>query len=282
MRTGESHRRSQAKSVDYDAELRLHNQVLRRVYALRRDDDVLDIGCGSGQTTREAAREAPDGRVVGIDHSVQMIDQARKLTEAEGLHNVTFVHADAQTHSFSSESFDVAISRFGTMFFSDPVAAFANIGRALRWGGRLVMMVWQAHEDNEWSVAIAHSLAGDETTELRPSQGSDAFSLADRDTATRTLDAAGFTDVSFTDVHQPVYYGPDVATALMWVRGFACTSEVLTSLDGAAAERTLDRVREMLSAHAGADGIWLDARAWIVAARRGLSGSNADAPQSAL
>jgi SAM-dependent methyltransferase len=261
--------------MDYDAELRLLNQALRRAYALRRDDDVLDIGCGTGQTTREAAREAPDGRAVGIDNAALMIDRARQLTEAEGLPNVRFVHADVQYHPFDTNSFDVAISRFGTMFFRDPVAAFINIGRALREGGRLVMMVWQAHEHNEWSVAIARSLAGDEGTALRPSQGSDEFSLADRDTVTRVLDVAGFTDVSFTDVREPVYYGPDVATALKWVRGFASTNEVLRSLDGASAERTLVRLREMLAAHARADGIWFDARAWTVAARRGLTRSGA-------
>jgi ubiquinone/menaquinone biosynthesis C-methylase UbiE len=147
--------------MDYDAELRLLNQVLRRAYPLRRDDNVLDIGCGTGQTTREAARTAAGGSVVGIDNSAAMIDRARELTEADGLHNVTFVHADAQLHRFPSESFDVAISRFGTMFFSDPVAAFTNIARTLRRDGRLVMMVWQAHERNEWSVAIAHALASE-------------------------------------------------------------------------------------------------------------------------
>jgi SAM-dependent methyltransferase len=199
-----------------------------------------------------------------------MVEGARELTEADGLHNVTFVHADAQIHRFPSESFDVAISRFGTMFFADPVAAFANIAQALRRDGRLVMMVWQAHERNEWSVAIAHALAGD--GELLPPapQGSDPFSLADPDTVTRTLDVAGLTDVTFTDVRQPVYYGPDVATALEWVRGFACTNKVMSFLDSSSAEHALERLRATLAAHAGTDGVWFDASAWIVTARRGL------------
>ncbi|MDQ3871972.1 MAG: methyltransferase domain-containing protein [Chloroflexota bacterium] len=264
--------------VDYDAELRLHNQVLRRAYALRRRDEVLDIGCGTGQTTREAARMAPDGTAVGIDHSAEMIDRARELTEAEGLDNVTFVHADAQIHPFPSERFDVAISRFGTMFFGDPVAAFANIARALRSEGRLVMMVWQAHEHNEWSVAIAHSLAGGEGTLPPTPQASDPFSLADPGTTARTLGAAGFADVTFADVREPVYYGPDVATALKWIRGFAYTNEVLRSLDPAPAERALERLREAIAAHAGADGVWFDARAWIVAARRSPSESDTKWP----
>jgi SAM-dependent methyltransferase len=255
--------------MDYDEELRLLNHVLLRAYALRPDDDVLDIGCGTGQTTREAARIARDGSVVGIDNSAAMIDGAREVTEADDLQNVTFVHADAQTHSFPSESFDVAISRFGTMFFRDPVAAFANIAHALRRDGRLVMMVWQAHERNEWSVTIAHALAGEGRVLPSAPQGSDPFTLADPDTVTRALGAAGFTDVTFTDVRQPVYYGPDVATALEWVRGFACTNHVMSSLDAASAERALERLRATLRTHAGADGVWFGASAWVVAARRG-------------
>src|SRR5919106_832939 len=257
--------------MDYDAELRLLNQALRRAYSLPLDDDVLDIGCGTGQTTREAAREAPDGTAVGIDNSGQMMDRARELTDAEGPHNVTFVHADAQNHPFSSESFDIAISRFGTMFFRDPVAAFANIVQALRRDGRLVMMVWQAHQHNEWSVAIARALSGDGESLPPAPQGSDPFSLADEDTVTGTLDVAGFTDVTFTDVREPVYYGPDVATALEWVRGFACTNNVMSSLDFASAEHALERLRATLAAQAGANGVWFDAWAWIIAARRGLT-----------
>jgi SAM-dependent methyltransferase len=254
--------------MDYDAELRLHNDLLHRAYALRRDDHVLDIGCGTGQTTREAARMAAGGRAVGIDSSARMIARARELAEVEGFLNVTFVNADAQLHPFRSELFDVAISRFGTMFFRDPVVAFANIARALRSAGRLVMMVWQVHEHNEWSVEIEKSLAGAEGALPPAPEALDPFSLGDPDIVVRTLDAAGFADVTFTDVHEPIYYGPDVATALEWVRGFARTNEVLRSLDRASAEQTLERLRETLSAHADADGIWFDSRAWIVAARR--------------
>jgi SAM-dependent methyltransferase len=267
--------------MDYDAELRLLNHMLRRAYALRRDDHVLDVGCGTGQTTREAALEAPGGRAVGIDSSAEMIDRARELTKAEGLHNVTFVHADAQNHIFTSEGFDVAISRFGTMFFRDPVAAFANIAHALRREGRLLMMVWQAHELNEWSLVIAHALAGDRGSLPPAPQGSDPFSLANPDTVKRTLGAAGFTDVTFTDVREPVYYGPDVATALEWVGGFACTNEVMRSLDPFSAEDALERLRDTLGAHARSDGIWFDARAWMVSARRGRSGIGANPTASA-
>jgi SAM-dependent methyltransferase len=254
--------------VDYDAELRLHNQVLRRACGVRPHDHILDVGCGTGQTTRQAARKATAGSALGVDLSAPMIDRARELAQAEGLGNVTFQRADAQVHRFPPEQFDLAISRFGTMFFADPAAAFANIGRALHPAGRLVMMVWQGHERNEWDVAIHESLEGfGESTTVAP-EGPDPFSLATPATVEGVLDAAGFADVSFTEVHEPVYYGPDVAAALDWVRGFTCTNEALKRLDPARAERALERLRQTLAAHAGADGIWFDSRAWIVTARR--------------
>ena len=127
---------------DYDDEVRLHDQVLRRAYGLQPHEHVVDIGCGLGQTTREAARMAQAGSAFGVDISAPAIERARELARAQGIRNVTFERADAQVHRFPQGRFDLAISRFGTMFFADPVAAFANVGRALRPDGRLVMMVW--------------------------------------------------------------------------------------------------------------------------------------------
>src|SRR6266540_5140738 len=165
---------SGASPMDYDAELRLLNDVLRRAYRIERHDQVLDIGCGAGQTTREAARMAAEGGALGVDLSVEAIGRARELAQAGGVRNATFVHADAQVHPFPSERFDLAISRFGTMFFLDPVAAFANIGRALRPAGRLVTMVWQGHEQNEWSLAIEEALGA--SSDEPASEAPDPFS----------------------------------------------------------------------------------------------------------
>ncbi len=253
---------------DYDAELRLYNEVLRRACDVRGDDRVLDIGCGTGQTTRDAARLAQAGSALGVDTSAPAIERARQLARVEGLRNVTFEHADAQVYRFSQQRFDLAISRFGTMFFADPVAAFANIGRALRPAGRLVMMVWQAHEHNEWAVAIHQSLGGSGGEGTLAGQGPDPFSLAHPPTVNGILTAAGFVGIAFTGVQQPVYYGPDVATALAWVRGFTCTNEVLKRLDPAAGSRALARLRNALTARMSDDGVWFNSRAWIVTARR--------------
>ena len=211
---------------------------------------------------------AQAGSALGVDISVPAIERARELAEAQGVRNVTFEQADAQVHRFPRERFDLAISRFGTMFFAEPVAAFTNIGRALRPAGRLVMMVWQAHDRNEWDAAIRRSLTGPEGSAAAASAGPDPFSLADPPAVTRILETAGFADVTFTDVREPMYFGPDVATALDWIRGFACTRETLNRLDPAAAARALGRLRTMLAAHSGDKGVRFDSRAWIVTARR--------------
>ncbi|MGH2791988.1 MAG: class I SAM-dependent methyltransferase [Actinomycetota bacterium] len=254
------------RATNYDDELRLLDEVLRGACRIQRHEHVLDIGCGTGQTTRDAGRMAPAGSALGVDISASAIERASELARVERLPNVTFNQGDAQVHHFLSGHFDLAFSRFGTMFFDDPIAAFANIGRALRPAGRLMMMVWQRHEVNEWSVSIERALRGREGAALAP-EASGTFSLADQTTVEGILDAAGFTNVTFSDVREPVYYGGDITAALAWVCGFASTSDALKRLDQASAARALERLREMLSTRAREDGVWFDSRAWIVAAR---------------
>ena len=250
----------------YDAELQRHNEVLRRTAGVQLSDHVLDIGCGTGQTTRQAARTAQAGSALGVDVSATAIEHARELARAEGLHNITFTRADAQVYRLPQQHFDLAISRFGTMFFGDPVAAFGNIGRALRPTGRLAMVVWQARELNEWAVVIRESLEAEGP--VADAQGPDAFSLADQEHVTDILHAAGFTGVTFADVNEPVFYGADVAAALDWIRGFLCTSESLKRLGPAATARTVERLRDALAKRLTAEGVWFDSRAWIVTALR--------------
>jgi ubiquinone/menaquinone biosynthesis C-methylase UbiE len=115
---------------DYDAELHRYHRRLQAALEVRTADHVLDIGCGTGQTTRDAARAAVSGRALGVDISPLMLTRARRATRKDGLRNVRFLHADAQTHAFRAGRFDLGVSRFGTMFFNDPAAAFANIARA--------------------------------------------------------------------------------------------------------------------------------------------------------
>ena len=254
--------------TDYEAELQLHTAPLLAACAIRSHEQAIDIGCGTGQTTREAARLAAMGGALGVDITESMINRARQLAAAEGLTNVRFEHADAQVHSFRPQHYDVAMSRYGTMFFADPVAAFRNIGGALRPGGRLVMMVWQAHEANEWSVAIQRALAPyDPSSSVTPG-AQEHFSLADPGAVERILDAAGFTGVQFSDVREPVYYGASVDAALDWIRGFRYVRDFLQRLDGAAVVHLLAGLRETVASNCSEKGVWFPAREWIVTAKR--------------
>jgi SAM-dependent methyltransferase len=249
---------------DYDAELHLHNELFRAVAHVGTRDRVLDIGCGTGQTTREAARAAVTGSAVGVDLSAPMLERARQLSDDQGLANITYQQADAQVHRFPRTSFDLCISRFGTMFFADPVAAFTNIGRALRPAARLVLLVWQERDRNEWATAIRQTLTAASATP----RGPDPFSLADPTVTEGILAAAGFAEVSFTDVHEPVYYGPDSATAFDAVLRLWEFKDLLANLDAAAAEQARTRLRATLAAHNTDGGVYFDSRAWIITARR--------------
>ncbi|MCM2423971.1 class I SAM-dependent methyltransferase [Streptomyces sp. RKAG293] len=266
--TAAEHGTGRTELFDYDAELRLHNEHLRAAARVGSGDRVLDIGCGTGRTTREAARAAVTGSALGVDVSAPMLERAMRLSDDQGLPNVTYQQADAQVHRFPPEHFDLCISRFGTMFFADPVAAFTNIGSALRPAARLVLLVWQNRDRNEWASALRRSLTPATDTPSPPPSGPDAFSLADQDITEGILTAAGFTDVTFTDVHEPVYYGPDTATAFDSVLRLLKFQDLLADLDAATAEQARTRLRATLAAHDTGSGVYFDSRAWIITARR--------------
>lgn len=251
----------------YDAELRHLNRHFRAAADVHPGDHVLDIGCGTGQTTREAARAAGTGDAFGVDVSASMLARARRHADAEHLHNVVFEHGDAQSHRFPPARFDLCISRFGTMFFTDPIAAFTNIGRAMRPGARLVLLVWQDADRNEWFTAVRHALAG--STPPVPTAGDlEPFSLADPPSTQRILTTAGFTAAGFTAVHEPVYYGPDPDAACDAVLGLRHASDLIASLDAATAAHAADRLRTTLATHHTPSGVQFDSRAWIITAHR--------------
>lgn len=251
-----------------DAQVRRHHLALLDAAAIEASDRVLDVGCGTGQSTRDAARAAAAGDALGVDLSAAMLAVARRLAADEGMANAAFEQADAQVHRFPPAGFDVAISRFGVMFFDDPAAAFANIGRALRPGARLALLVWQARERNEWALVFRQALTGrPEMPELAAT--GHAFALADPAVVREILGAAGFDGVSLSGVHQPVFYGTDVATACDLVRSLPSSLEVLAGLDEAGTARALDRLRAALAAHQTSEGVTFEARSWLITARRG-------------
>jgi ubiquinone/menaquinone biosynthesis C-methylase UbiE len=133
-----------------------HSQFLAAA-AIDETATVLDVGCGSGQATRDAARCATAGSALGVDLSSHMIQLARRRAESEQVVNATFQQADAQVHPFSHQSFDIVISRHGAMFFGDPIAAFTNIARALRPGGCLVPAELAAVRAQRVAQRLLHS-----------------------------------------------------------------------------------------------------------------------------
>src|SRR5437764_8559954 len=179
----------------FDRSIAAYHDAFIDAAAIGPHDRVLDIGCGTGQTTRDAARAATAGSALGVDLSSKMIDLARQLAAREGVANATFEQADAQIHPFAADSFDAAISRTGAMFFGDPVAAFTNIGRALRPGGRLTLLTWQPLAANEWIREISAALAAGRDLPAPPQDAPGPFSLSDPDRVRAILGTAGFTGV---------------------------------------------------------------------------------------
>ncbi len=232
---------------------------------------VLDVGCGCGSTALELSRRvAPTGRVVGVDLSAPMLEVARARAAPGALR---FENADAQTHAFERGGFDLVFSRFGVMFFQDPPAAFSNLRSALRPGGRLTFVCWQALERNPWMAVPLRAIAAH--VELPPRPGPEApgpFALADPERIRAILERAGFRAIECEPLEQPLLLGgPGVS--LDEVVAFALQLGPAAAAIRAAGEEVASRVgpavRAALEPHATAGGVRMDAAAWIVSARRG-------------
>jgi SAM-dependent methyltransferase len=257
-----------AHAERYEATSTGFGQALLRAAAVRASDTILDIGCGTGSSTLALARMAPSGSVVGVDLSSKMLERARAVAEREGLTNVSFEQADAQVHPFPEGSFDVAVSSFGAMFFADPVAAFANIASAVRPGGRLAVVAWRELADNEWLSALRNALAVGRTLPMPPAGAPGPFGLADRDHTAHVLVAAGFEDVEFERVDEPVRFGTDADDAYSFVSTLGMTRGLTQDLDDAGRAAALEGLHATLRAHETSDGVLFGASAWLVRASR--------------
>ncbi|RZT87672.1 methyltransferase family protein [Pseudonocardia sediminis] len=234
--------------------------------AVRPADTVLDIGCGAGQTTRDAARAATGGSALGVDLSSRMLDVARRLAEQEGVANATFRQADAQTYPFAPDSFDVAISRTGAMFFGDPAAAFANIARALRPDGRLVLMTWQPLAQQEWLRSYFAALSAGRDLAPPPSGAPGPLALDEPGHVRDLLGRAGFADVELTGVREPMYVGPDADDATRFILGQF--GGMVDGLDDDARARAVEALHAVMAAHLTDRGVLFDSAIWLVRARR--------------
>jgi SAM-dependent methyltransferase len=231
-------------------------------------DRVLDIGCGTGRSTIEAARLAADGSALGIDLSSQMLAKAREQASAEGIGNVTFVQGDAQVHPFEPEAADIAISDTGCMFFGDPVAAFTNIGRGLRSGGRLALLSWRELEQNEWLTTVRGALALGRDLPTPPPDAPTPFSLADPERVTARLRAAGFRGIQLDPVDEPMEMGTDADDAFEFFKETGIVRGLLDGIDEAGRAQALDDLRTAFKQAETADGVLLGSAAWLITATR--------------
>lgn len=192
-----------AQQERLDRQLDPLGRAALRALAPRPGELVLDVGCGGGQTTLQLGEAVgPRGRVVGIDVSSRMLAAARRRSTPA---HVAFELADAQTHTFA-EPFDAIYSRFGVMFFADPVAAFANLRRTLRPGGRMAFVCWRAETANP-IMTVPMAAAAKYLPPLPPPQNDGApgpFAFADSGRLARILEAAGFGDVAITPHDEPI------------------------------------------------------------------------------
>ena len=258
-----------ARQDAYDRMLAPFAEMIIDAAAIQPGERVVDIGCGCGATTRAVARLVGTGVSVGIDLSGPMLERARADATAAGQTNTRFVRADAQVYEFGDELFDAVISRFGIMFFADPVRAFANIRGAMRDGGRLAFVCWQPLIENEWLLVPGGAIAQHvPLPDLGSPNAPGMFAFADPDRIRTTLTDAGWRDIDVASRHTPLLVGGggSIEDAVGFLREGSIGRAVLAGTDGPTAERALGAVRDALMPYLTADGVQLDAAVWLVRA----------------
>jgi SAM-dependent methyltransferase len=231
---------------------------------------VLDVGCGNGALSLAIGPlVAPTGSVLGLDISGPMLATATARGREAGLTNVRFERGDAQVHPLPEAGFDGIVSRFGVMFFDDPDAAFANLARSLRSGGRMVFACWQELLANEWlmvpaGAALAHVPMPDLGEPGRPGP----FSLADHAHIRSVLERAGFCDVDVDEFRCKMPIGSTVDDTVAFMQHTEMAAVLMAGVSDDVAVAAWEAVREALAPYAEPDGVVLSGAAWIVTASR--------------
>ena len=231
---------------------------------------VIDVGCGCGDTTIELGRRVgAEGSVLGIDPSAPMLDYARQRARAAGLANVRFENGDAQTHHLEERAFDALFSRFGVMFFADPPAAFTNLRRALRPGGRLAFVCWQSIQQNPWMFLPVMAAAAHVTLPAPPPPGAPGpFAFADADRVRGILQQAGFESVAFESIEEQLTVGGvglDQAVDFLMEMGPAAAA--LREAGPDVRPTVAAAIREAIAPFDTPDGVRMGSAIWIVTAR---------------
>ncbi len=250
-----------------------HSEAIFPSLPVERGDHVLDVGCGFGDTAIKLARlVGPEGEVVGMDCCDAFLAAAEMDRDAAQIDNLRFMRGDAEV-ALPEAAFDFVFSRFGTMFFANPVAGLRNMRRALRPGGRMVHIVWRERADNPWL-----SMARDIVLQFVPEPGEDArtcgpgpFSMSDEPTVRRMMEIAGYEDISFQRVDAPVLIGHDVRDAVAFQLAIGPAGEVFREA-GEEAEHKRDQIEAALAdairrQTTSAEGIVMPSSSWVISAR---------------
>lgn len=250
-----------------DAMLAPFCDTLLQSAAIRSGEHVLDIGCGCGATTIEAAKHTGStGRALGIDLSAPMTERARQRAAALNA-PAAFAVADAYTHDFAHAGFDLLISRFGVMFFDDPVGAFKNLHRALKPSGRMHFICWRELKDNEW-ISLPMRVARPMLPPVPPADpyapGPGAF--AEEARVKTILEQAGFRNVSHQPLDLPLNMGRTLDEALEQSLEIGPLARLLAEHDPSLKTKVAAAIREELAKRLTPEGVILSSAAWIVSA----------------
>ncbi len=249
-----------------------HGEVALQAHPPRSGERVLDIGCGFGDTTQRIAElVGSGGSVLGVDVAERFIEAARAEAEEAGAANVEFTVADVEATEFD-DRFDYAFSRFGTMFFANPVAAMRNVRKSLVPGGRLCIVVWRRKLDNEWmhrAERVVEEYVEEPEESDEPTCGPGPFSMADADTTSHILLNAGFEDIALRRCDIPIEIGVDLDQAVEFATALGPAGEVIR-LAGEDAERIRPQIeaalRQALADYETPAGVVASASTWIVSA----------------
>ena len=260
---GDSGHRWAADADRRDAVLAPVADALLAAARLSPGDDVLDVGCGCGVTTLAAARAVTPGTSTGVDLSGPMLDLARHRANDK---SVIFLQADAQTHRFEAEAYDIVISRFGTMFFDNPLAVFTNLALAMRPHGRLCLVTWQPLIANDWLLIPGTALLRYGSLPDADEGGPGMFARPSRHREDRLLTEAGYDEVALESVTVELSLGASPAEATDYLADSGVGRAVLDAVSDHDRPAALEAVRAVLADHTDDTGVHLGASVWLITA----------------